>query len=196
MKLGEILIKEKKISKDDLNAALELQKHNKDKLGKILIDMGLIDYMDLVKCLSLNSIKPALGELLIAIGLINDNQLKQALGIQEKKPQKKIGNILVELEYLNKNILAQFLSVQTSAFLSTANNPEIANGHGSISGENQSKYVGELQDGIMHGKGIFTDTDCRYVGDFYKGNFHGEGTMTSIDGHVLHSGEWKDGKPI
>jgi len=196
MKIGEILIKEKIINENDLNSALELQKISKDKIGKIFVDMGFLDNMDLIKYLSLNQVKPALGELLITAGILNEEKLNEALDIQKAKKNKKLGDILIDLEYIDKNILAHFLTVQAYSFLSTKNKAEIENGYGSIIGDSQSKYVGEIKNSRMHGKGVYSDHECRYVGDFQNGEFHGEGTMTAIDGHVLHSGGWLNGKPV
>ncbi|MDH5717065.1 MAG: hypothetical protein OEZ22_05450 [Spirochaetia bacterium] len=196
MKIGEILIKENVITEEELNQALELQKKSFDKLGKILVDMGLLDYMDLIKYLSINHVKPALGELLIATGLIDEDKLNSALEKQKNNPNKKVGNILVESEHLDKNILAHFLTVQASGFISRETEVEIENGHGSIRGNNGSKYTGGIKNGKMHGKGIYSDIECRYVGEFNDGSFHGEGTMTSNEGFVLHSGEWLSGKPV
>ncbi len=52
MRLGEILLERKKIQADDLERALELQKERGDKLGKILVDMGLIAQRDVLAALS------------------------------------------------------------------------------------------------------------------------------------------------
>lgn len=54
-----------------------------------------------------------IGELLIKSGIITENQLKEALEIQKKK-QKKLGEILVELGYLNPRDLLWLLSEQKS----------------------------------------------------------------------------------
>ena len=51
-RLGEILIERKKIEAEDLERALELQKERGDKLGKILVDMGLIAQRDVLAALS------------------------------------------------------------------------------------------------------------------------------------------------
>ena len=51
-RLGEILIERKKIDPEDLERALELQRERGDKLGKILIDMGLIAQRDVLSALS------------------------------------------------------------------------------------------------------------------------------------------------
>src|ERR1700726_3975415 len=52
MRLGEILIERNKIEAEDLERALELQKERGDKLGKILVDMGLIAHRDVLAALS------------------------------------------------------------------------------------------------------------------------------------------------
>ena len=51
-RLGEILIARQKIEPDELERALELQKERGDKLGKILVDMGLIAQRDVLAALS------------------------------------------------------------------------------------------------------------------------------------------------
>ncbi len=51
-RLGEILVERKKIEPDELERALELQKERGDKLGKILVDMGLIAQRDVLAALS------------------------------------------------------------------------------------------------------------------------------------------------
>jgi general secretion pathway protein E len=51
-RLGEILIERKKIEPDELERALELQHERGEKLGKILVDMGLIAQRDVLAALS------------------------------------------------------------------------------------------------------------------------------------------------
>jgi general secretion pathway protein E len=52
MRLGEILMERAKIEAEDLDRALELQRERGDKLGKILVDMGLIAHRDVLVALS------------------------------------------------------------------------------------------------------------------------------------------------
>src|SRR5580693_5444677 len=52
MRLGEILMERGKIEAEDLDRALELQQERGDKLGKILVDMGLIAHRDVLTALS------------------------------------------------------------------------------------------------------------------------------------------------
>ncbi len=51
-RLGEMLIERQKIEPEDLERALELQRERGDKLGKILVDMGLIAQRDVLAALS------------------------------------------------------------------------------------------------------------------------------------------------
>ena len=51
-RLGEILLERQKIQPDELERALELQKERGDKLGKILVDMGLIAQRDVLAAIS------------------------------------------------------------------------------------------------------------------------------------------------
>jgi len=52
MRLGEILLERGKFEPEDLDRALELQKERGDKLGKILVDMGLLAQRDVLAALS------------------------------------------------------------------------------------------------------------------------------------------------
>jgi len=52
MRLGEMLIERGKIQPDELERALELQRERGDKLGKTLVDMGLIAQRDVLAALS------------------------------------------------------------------------------------------------------------------------------------------------
>jgi general secretion pathway protein E len=51
-RLGEMLIERGKIDAEDLERALELQRERGDKLGKILVDMGLVAQRDVLAALS------------------------------------------------------------------------------------------------------------------------------------------------
>src|SRR6202142_1649135 len=52
MRLGEILMERRLITGEDLDRALELQRERGDKLGKIVVDMGLIAHRDVLAALS------------------------------------------------------------------------------------------------------------------------------------------------
>ncbi len=54
-------------------------------------------------------------------------------------------------------------------------------------------YVGDLQDGMAHGKGklIYADGEA-YEGDFQDGEFHGKGKYTCANGNT-YEGDWQSG---
>ncbi len=52
MRLGQILVERGKLELEELDRALELQKERGDKLGKILVDMGLIAQRDVLSAIS------------------------------------------------------------------------------------------------------------------------------------------------
>ena len=51
-RLGEILVSRKLIEPEDLERALELQRERNDRLGKIMVDMGLLAQRDLLAILA------------------------------------------------------------------------------------------------------------------------------------------------
>jgi len=51
-RLGEMLVERRKIEAEELERALELQRERGDKLGKILVDMGLVAQRDVLAALS------------------------------------------------------------------------------------------------------------------------------------------------
>ena len=46
------------------------------------------------------------------------------------------------------------------------------------------RYVGQLQQGLMHGRGRITWDDSQYDGDFVRGRMQGQGTLKRDDGTV------------
>ena len=52
------------------------------------------------------------GEELIHMGLINKEQLEEALAIQKTTPDKKLGEILIELKYINMDHLVKVVKKQ------------------------------------------------------------------------------------
>ncbi len=53
-----------------------------------------------------------IGEILIKEGLLTRPQLDEALEIQEKNPGKKIGEILIELDYIDIESFTKYLAQQ------------------------------------------------------------------------------------
>ena len=50
--------------------------------------------------------------------------------------------------------------------------------------ENGDHYVGQIKNGLFHGKGILTyKTGAKYQGEFVEGKRHGKGTITQLNGN-------------
>jgi len=49
---------------------------------------------------------------------------------------------------------------------------------------NGNNYVGQIKDGLMHGKGVITyESGIKYQGEFTNGKRHGEGTIIQLNGN-------------
>lgn len=70
-------------------------------------------------------------------------------------------------------------------------------GQGTYTWSSGQQYVGEFRNGKRNGQGTYTTPDGRkYVGEYKNNKRHGQGTYTRADGSIIHSGMWKDGKPV
>ena len=54
------------------------------------------------------------GEELIAQGLINKEQLEESLKIQKQFPEKKLGEIMIEMKYINIDQMISVVKKQLS----------------------------------------------------------------------------------
>ena len=73
-----------------------------------------------------------------------------------------------------------------------ANNP---GGHKTITWDNGDRYEGQVENGLMHGKGVFVSPSkgFRYEGDWVANKQHGRG-KTTFDVGDVYVGEMKDGE--
>ena len=56
------------------------------------------------------------------------------------------------------------------------------------------KYVGEVKEGKLHGKGTYTYVNGdKYVGEYKDGEMNGQGTSSGGKGKTL-KGQWKNGE--
>ena len=60
--------------------------------------------------------------------------------------------------------------------------------------ETAGEYIGEMQNGRYHGRGMYKFGDCVYEGTFYDGMYHGEGKLTVKGGSF--QGYWSQGKLV
>jgi hypothetical protein len=67
-------------------------------------------------------------------------------------------------------------------------------GKGTLSYPDGSKYVGEFHNGVQHGKGVYNfSDDSVYEGESVMGAYEGRGKMTWSDGG-WYEGDWKQGE--
>ena len=110
-RLGEILMDEKLITREQLALGIEKQKISKKKLGEVLSELGFIREENLMRALSSQLGSPIrdlpcivaspnlkghkLGEILIQSNLITREQLNKAIE-EQKKTNKRLGEILAD----------------------------------------------------------------------------------------------------
>ena len=118
--LGELLIRAECIAPHQLDAALSAQKETGEKLGDILLRMGLITVKELNAILAFQqnqgietrgSERLRLGELLVATRHITKEQLEDVL-VKQKISKKKIGDMLVEAGYAEPHHIEFGLNLQ------------------------------------------------------------------------------------
>lgn len=116
--LGERLVEERLITKEQLKRALRIQQQNPEMLiGKILVDQGFITQEKFEEFLSRTiRLKQPLGEKLIKLGYINESQLKSALEVQTQlspHQYKPLGRILYDLGYVTLSQIRSVLKIPT-----------------------------------------------------------------------------------
>jgi hypothetical protein len=129
--LGELLLKAKKITPAQLDAALEEQRKSGEKIGTVLIRLGLLSEHELNAVLAFQqhqggaapvSERFRLGELLVATEQITRKQLEDVLAHQ-KISKKKIGELLIAAGYAQPHQIEYGLNLQqklvTAALVAT-----------------------------------------------------------------------------
>lgn len=114
MLLGKILVDQQKVTPEQLQECLRIQKERREKkIGDILLEEKIINEKQLQEALRKQEIKyKLLGEILIEAGYVSPDQLQHALLIQQKNREKKLGHILVELKYVTPNDICIALATQ------------------------------------------------------------------------------------
>lgn len=111
--IGELLVQEGYVSREQLNEAITLQKANKSyvPLGEVCVGMRLISRAELQQLLKKHKKRLYLGELLVNLGALTPDELNRVLDIQ-KFERKKLGTILIESGYITEPQLLNILSQQ------------------------------------------------------------------------------------
>lgn len=118
--LGEILLKAKRLTQEQVEIALKEQLRTGEKLGEILVCQGKLTENELKVALSFQRHqrgespgreKLRLGELLVVTGQITRDQLEDVLG-RQKLSKKKIGELLIEAGYVQPHQIDHGLKLQ------------------------------------------------------------------------------------
>jgi hypothetical protein len=123
--IGRILLDGGFIASQDLELALEVQKHSNELLGQVLVNMSIVDKVDLDAALSIQDhlssldaavrsaagIRKMLGSLLLLTGKVTADQLDFALE-EQKVTGEKLGDILVRMGLLTESELNSVLQFQ------------------------------------------------------------------------------------
>jgi len=118
--LGELLIQAKRITPEQLENILRDQLLSGKKIGQVLVDKGLLTEQELDRFFAFQEQQDdhyrterlRLGQLLVATKQISREQLKVALKRQQLEPHKKIGELLIEAQYITPEQVAHGLKLQ------------------------------------------------------------------------------------
>lgn len=113
LKVGELLVKEGRITPKQLENALAFQKRQKayKPLGEICLDLKYITRTQLNRILNKNQKRIRIGDLLVNLKLITPDQLHDALK-RQKKTGVKLGQILIDDGFITEKALMNALTIQ------------------------------------------------------------------------------------
>lgn len=113
MALGEILIAEGLLTREQLGELLILQKQQSryKPLGELCIEKGYLTKEDLKGIMRAHKKRIMLGDLFVNLGIITPNQLSEAL-LKQKVSGKRLGETLIETGIISDEDLARALSLQ------------------------------------------------------------------------------------
>ena len=111
---ARILLQEGIIGERELDKACRVQKRlgNNKLLSSILLELNLFSEDDHRRILRKHGKNFRFGDLECEMGHITLEQLLEAIAIMKRKPGKRIGEIMLEREFINERELAQGLSDQ------------------------------------------------------------------------------------
>jgi len=110
--IGEILIKQGLVSREQVMSALYVQNDKPHlRIGEILLSMGLITIEQLDRILHEHLSHQFIGSLLLSQGFIDQEQLATAMALQDKT-NRRLGEILIEQGYITEFQLSRLLEKQ------------------------------------------------------------------------------------
>ncbi len=115
-KIGELLVREGFIKKEDVERGLEIQQKEAEEselpLGMLLVKNGLITKNQLQRLLDHPYLRKHIGKLAVEKGLVNEKQLEDCLN--KKKPDELIGQVLIKEGYATDDDIKGLLTQQIS----------------------------------------------------------------------------------
>jgi len=115
MRFGEFLVSKNLVSEQQVNEALDIQRHSKQPLGKIAVMLGFISKVDNLKLLlEQNRTNKRYGDLAVEHNLLTEKQINEILVAQqaeiipmgkaliEIKAISRIDSVMALVEYANK----------------------------------------------------------------------------------------------
>ena len=127
--LGELLVRDRLITGENLNKALDLQRKKGGLIGMILVNQGLITEENLMRYIRIQEEenkkaglgpdqmkRKRLGEMLVENNEITKAQLDKALEYQ-KKTGAKLGIALIDKGYIDKSTLVSYVARQSQTLI-------------------------------------------------------------------------------
>ncbi|PIQ22988.1 hypothetical protein COW36_01750 [bacterium (Candidatus Blackallbacteria) CG17_big_fil_post_rev_8_21_14_2_50_48_46] len=119
LKLGELLVREGYIPIDAIQKVLEIQREydfisNREykPFGQICVELKLLSSDELQAFLKKHRKSILLGELLMKMRALKAPHLEKALELQEKEPERRLGEILLSMNLISENQLIDAISIQ------------------------------------------------------------------------------------
>lgn len=111
--IGEILVEEGIVSREQLDRALRIQQKLKSKrrIGRILIELDFVKEHDLEEIMVKYARKIRLGDLLVEREFITPTDLEEALIVQKRQPTMRLGEILINERKLTEKTLCDAISL-------------------------------------------------------------------------------------
>ena len=117
LRIGELLVKEGLVKKEDIRKGLSIQKREQEirklPLGQILVEMGALSESNLQDLLNHPDLKREIGILAVERGVLDKSQLEFCL--EKRSPNQLIGEVLIEEGLLTYEDLERLLREQISA---------------------------------------------------------------------------------
>jgi type IV pilus assembly protein PilB len=117
LKMGELLVKEGYLKKEDIQKALSIQRKEQEiqklPLGQIFVKTGALSESDLEDVLSHPSLRKNIGGLALENGLITETQLESCL--RKKDKNQLTGELLIEEGFITHQDLEDLLKIQVQS---------------------------------------------------------------------------------